>query len=318
MANSIHVGQVDSRTTSLSLARSDRASQQVSQLEQRADKVIEFTAQQEYSDDINVRQLWRLLQEVYAAKQASKDILEAQVFNQYLLSNLGEQTVRYERLFGKVIDGALDCHALATEQMGAVQWADALNKLSMVFDLEVYETIVKKNVPPSVARIAETRAEAHKLALAEPLVERIRLAYLYVYAGEHELAHEVIEDAANVSISERALEIPRVARLCEGVKALRDIAKMVFEPYCIQILFEECDVDQDGFITRSDLESAARGHRHVPRSVYKFLNRHFDAILKCKPHGESPAKPHAINRQMLTEHMASDWLYDEFKILMCS
>lgn len=284
----------------------------------KTDRLAEFNALQENNADLNVRQLWRLLQEVYAAKQATKEIQEARVFNQYLLTNLGEQTVRYEELFSKVLEGALDCHAVATEQLGAVQWADALHKFSMVFDLEAYESIVQKNLPASITRIAEARAEAHKLALAEPLVERVRLAYLYVYAGEHELAYEIIEEAANVSVSERALEIPKIAKLYEGVKALRDIAKLGLEPLCLDILFNECDLDQDGYITRSDLDTATRGQRQVPRAVYKFLNRNFEAIRKCKSHDTQPARNDAITREMLCEHMSSEWLYDEFKNLMCA
>lgn len=229
----------------------------------------------------------------------------AQAVNRYLLKQIGEQTRNYETLFERVLSGEQGFDGLVAAQRNAILWADLLNQQALACDLVRYESIAGlPHLHPADACRARENVRSHRMALAEPLVERIRLAYLFVYSGDFEKAKHAIDDAAAQEVPWQALMVSRVTEIFEGIKTLRDILKLQ-SAVCIEILFQECDSDRDGLITPGDLEAAKGRNCEVPAGVLSFLQTKFDIFGS------------AINRAELKAFLHSDWLYSAFKELIC-
>lgn len=218
----------------------------------------------------------------------------AQAVNRYLLHQISEQTRHYESLFERVLKGEKGFSALVNAQKNAILWADMLSQPALIQDLQMCESSGVSN-----------SAMSYRMALAEPLVERIRLAYLFVFSGNLELAKKAIEDAASVEVPQQALHVLRVAEIFNGIKTLRDLMTLAQEAQCIEILFQACDTDRDGLITAYDLEVAKGRDCGVPRGVLSFLQTKSDVFGS------------AINRSELKAYLSSNWLYDAFKQLIC-
>lgn len=218
----------------------------------------------------------------------------AQAVNRYLLHQIGEQTRNYETLFERVLKGEKGFNALVNAQKNAILWADMLNQPALIQDLQMYESTG-----------ASQSVISHRMALAEPLVERIRLAYLFVFSANCEFAKKAIEEAACIEVPYQALLVQRVAEIFEGTKTLRDLMTLAQEDQCVEILFQECDMDRDGLITAYDLELAKGRDCGVPHGILSFLQ------TKSEVFGS------AINRAELKAYLRSNWLYDAFKQLIC-
>lgn len=233
------------------------------------------------------------------AEQSHPEVIDAseelaQAVNRYLLNQIGEQTRNYESLFERVLKGERGFDALVSAQQNAILWADMLNQPALLGDLKRHE---------SMGEIRNT--QSHRMALAEPLVERIRLAYLFVFSGDLKHAKDAIEDAAEVEVPWQALQVARVKEIFDGIRTLRDLMKLACDPNCIELLFQECDLDRDGLITPFDLELAKGRGCQIPQGVLSFLQTKSDLFGS------------AINRAELKSYLSSNWLYGAFKELIC-
>lgn len=238
----------------------------------------------------------------------------AHTLNSYLLNQIGHQTQRYEQQFEALLNGDNTYDSLVSSQKCAVKWADMLDQDGLTSGLSTYEKMTtQNNVTAEIACSAAHSLEMHRMALAEPLVERIRLAYLFVFSGNLSDAYEAINEAADLVVAEPALKIEHIADIVHGVQILRDLIKLAQEAHCVCLLFDECDSDRDGRITRENLVNAAlRRSCEIPATVLAFLKQNFESICAC----QSDDQP-AITMTNLDLFMRrSNWLYSAFKDLL--
>lgn len=237
----------------------------------------------------------------------------AKTLNSFLLNQIGHQTVRYEQEFEALLNGEKTYESLVSSQKTAIAWADMLDRDALLRDLGSYEEIAQQNdITSEEACTAAHVAKSHRMALAEPLVERIRLAYLFVFSDSLEDAKRTIDEAADLQLAEPALEIEHIANISRGIKSLRDIIKLACDAYCVALLFEECDTNHDGRITSDDIANVLKRRRcEVPQAVLAFLQGHFDRICACDAQNQN-----AITVANLEKYMQSRWLYGAFKELV--
>ncbi len=239
-----------------------------------------------------------------------------ETLNCFLLNQIAHQTQRYEQQFEALLNGEQIYEALVSSQKDAVNWADMIDQQSLLRDLKMYDDLAKREKTKSENGWSAAQiAHSHRMALAEPIVERIRLAYLFVHSMNFEQAYKTIEDAADVVVAPAALELEFINDISQAVHLLRDVIKLACDAYCVALLFEECDTNRDGGITRADLENATKRRQcEVPPTVLSFLQQYFYSI--CQE--GSDFTRHAITVDSLNAFMRSNWLCSAFKDLLIS
>lgn len=235
--------------------------------------------------------------------------------NTFLLNQIAYQTTRYEQQFEALLNGEQTYDELVCSQRHAVKWADMLDQQAILHNLKTCQQGQREHQHTNSenAHHALHAARLQRMALAEPLVERIRLAYLFVFSSNFGDAYKAIDDAADVAVTPEALELEYVLVLFQGIQLLRDVIKLASNQYCVALLFEECDTNRDGTITLADLKNAAKRRQcEVPATVLTFLQRYFYTI-SCI---DERSAQHAITAESLNAYMRSNWLYGAFKELL--